>query len=107
MIGDERLVPPYWAHELLFRPVGAYTRRPVAGSATAETSAMPRLAQPVSKVLAAGSATLEVEHPEPAPLHAVSVQPRAFEVLVKDVPPTAVTYLEDAGNDPPWYPLSP
>jgi len=45
----------------------------------------------VAAVSVAGSATMEDEHPEPAPLHAVSVQPRAFEVLVKDVPPTAVT----------------
>ena len=45
-----------------------------------------------------------VEQPEPAPpLQTVSLQPRVVPVaLASDVPPTAVTYFEEAGKDAPW-----
>src|SRR6476620_9047685 len=39
--------------------------------------------------------------PLPAPLHADSVQPRAFAAVVSDVPPTAVTSGEAAGYETP------
>ncbi len=61
------------------------------GSATAETSASARLAQPVPKEAAPLSAVLYAEQPLPAPLHAVSVQPRALDAVLSEVPPTAVT----------------
>ncbi|WP_206784850.1 hypothetical protein [Amycolatopsis sp. MtRt-6] len=57
---------------------------------------MARLAQPVGTSWNAGLATL-VEQPLPAPLQAVSVQPRVPPPWVSDVPPTAVTYCDDAG----------
>ena len=37
-------------------------------------------------------------HPLPAPLHAVSVQPRVLDAVLSEVPPTAVTWGDDAGN---------
>ena len=46
------------------------------------------------------------EQPEPAPLHTVSVQPRALLARDRDVPPTAVTNCEAAGYSTP-KPLSP
>jgi hypothetical protein len=39
--------------------------------------------------------------PLPAPLHTVSLQPRVLLARLSDVPPTAVTYCEAAGN---WTP---
>jgi hypothetical protein len=45
--GDDRLVPPYWAHDEVVLLVGAYTANPVWGSATAATSAEARLLHPV------------------------------------------------------------
>jgi hypothetical protein len=47
-----------------------------------------------------------VEQPLPLSLHADSVKPRADEVRVSVVPPTAVTHFEEAGYETP-YPLSP
>jgi hypothetical protein len=80
------------------------TATPVFGSATAETSATVRRAQPVSVCHAGfGSNALQ---PLPAPLHADSIQPRAFAAVVSDVPPTAVTSGEAAGYETP-NPLSP
>ena len=84
MIGDEALVPPTVNHWPAKR-----TATPVFGSATAETSATVRLAQPES-VCQAGFASYALQ-PLPAPLHALSVQPRRAAAAVSDVPPTAVT----------------
>ena len=71
--------------------------RPLAGSASAETSATVRFAQPASCCHAGFGSS--VEHPLPAPDQVFSVQPRAvLAALVSVVPPTAVTYWEDAGQ---------
>ena len=58
----------------------------------AETSATVLRAQPAS-VCQLGFAMYAL-HPLPAPLHAVSVQPRELLAFVRLVPPTAVTYCE-------------
>jgi hypothetical protein len=63
---------------------------------------MARFEQPVPNVAAPGSAVLYAEQPEPAPLHTVSLQPRVLLAATKDVPPTAVTYADDAGKAAPW-----
>jgi hypothetical protein len=89
--GEDRLVPPYWDHVEAVLLLGAYTDKPVCGSATAETSAEARLLHPVPKAAAAGSAALTLEHPDPEPDQAVSPHPRALVFLTSDVPPTAVT----------------
>src|ERR1019366_629922 len=74
---------------------------PVFGSATADTSASARLLHPgVILVWNEGFPTL-MEQPLPVPLHAVSVHPRALVAVVREVPPTAVTYLPVAGYDAP------
>ena len=65
------------------------TATPVSGSATADTSASLRLAQPVS-CCHAGLA-MKAEQPLPAPDQAVSLKPRAPKEYRRDVPPTAVT----------------
>src|SRR6185437_9844009 len=82
MIGAEALVPPTVNHMF-----PNSTATPVFGSATAETSATVRRAQPVS-VCHAGFGSN-------------SVQPRAFAAVVSDVPPTAVTSGEAAGYETP------
>jgi hypothetical protein len=41
-------------------------------------------------------------HPLPPSLHAVSAQPRAEVDLASEVPPTARTYWEVAGNSAPY-----
>ena len=74
----------------------------MAGSATAETSASARLAQPVVMPLWKAGLATYVEQPEPAPsvelvFQTVSVQPRVLLAVVSEVPPTAVTYFEVAG----------
>src|SRR5690349_7184816 len=100
MIGADALVPPTVIHW----PMNI-TATPVFGSATAETSATVRRAQPVSVCQAGlGSKALQ---PLPAPLHALSRQPRVVVASrVSEVPPTAVTFGEDAGHETP-KPLSP
>src|SRR6516164_2497550 len=103
MMGDATLVPPKTFHPL--RPKVSYTPTPVFGSATAETSATARLPQPVLTFCHDGVGS-NAEHPEPAPLHAVSVQPRLLLAVVSDVPPTAVTNCDAAGYSTP-NPLSP
>src|SRR5690348_16696354 len=105
MIGDETLVPPKTSQPPT-PPNVSYTATPVFGSATAETSASARLAQPVLKLAWPESAALNAEQPLPAPLHPVSVQPRVPPPWVRWVPPTAVTKCDDAGNCAP-KPLSP
>src|ERR671930_2046024 len=99
MIGDEALVPP----TVNKRPEKK-TATPVFGSATAETSATVRREQPVS-VCQAGFASNALQ-PLPAPLHALSVQPRVDELRVSEVPPTAVRKRDAAGYETP-KPLSP
>jgi hypothetical protein len=47
-----------------------------------------------------------VEQPLPVPRQTVSLQPRALEERTSRVPPTAVTYWEEAGNESP-KPVSP
>src|ERR1700750_2583666 len=97
MIGADSLVPPNCDHEEFFAVVGAYTLRPpVLGSAAAETSAMARLAQPVTAVVWKLGCAITVEQPDPAPLQAASGA-RVLPDIFSDVPPTAVTNLEDAG----------
>src|SRR5690242_10952669 len=106
MSGADTLVPPNTSQaDWVPRPLGPNTATPVLGSATAETSATVRRAQPVSFCQVGFAYT--ALHPLPAPLQAVSVKPRAVAVLrVKVVPPTAVTFGEAAGNSTP-KPLSP
>src|SRR5262245_29209698 len=97
MIGAETLVPPN-----TFQPPSwkvSYTATPVAGSATAATSATVRLEQPLS-LCHAGYASYS-EQPLPAPLHTDSDQPRALESRTRLVPPTAVTYCDAAGYSTP------
>ncbi len=65
--------------------------RPVAGSATADTSAMARPLQLVIAEVCPAGAALRVVQPEPAPFQAVSAQPRAVLFFTSEVPPTAVT----------------
>src|SRR5437762_13694449 len=101
MMGAEALVPPKTSQP--DRPcvrVVSYTATPVFGSATADTSATARLPHPVTAGFCALRIALSVEQPEPAPLHAASVQPRLFDARVSDVPPTAVTERDDAGHSP-------
>src|SRR5262249_24951478 len=97
MIGDEALVPPYTAHPL--KPNVWYTATPVAGSATAATSATVRIEQPLS-VCQAGLAST-IEQPLPGPPKVLcqtdSDQPRALTSRTRAVPPTAVTYCDAAG----------
>src|SRR3954452_19327412 len=100
MIGEEALVPPTVTH----MPPNS-TLTPVLGSATADTSATVRRAQPVS-VWYDGFASKALQ-PLPAPSHADSLQPRAVPAArVRDVPPTAVRNGDAAGYETP-KPLSP
>src|SRR5690348_14008469 len=98
MIGAATLVPPKMYHPL------SYTATPVAGSATAATSAIERRLHPAS-CCHAGLAIYALQ-PLPAPLHAVSDQPRALPSRRSVVPPTAVTKRDAAGNCGP-NPASP
>src|SRR5919202_3563404 len=97
MIGDDALFPPTVTQAPANR-----TFTPVSGSATADTSATVRFAQPASVCQdGLGSKALQ---PLPAPDHADSVQPRAVDVArVSDVPPTAVrrTRTSTATSTPP------
>src|SRR6478609_2856219 len=87
MIGADALVPPTTRKPPY--PYVSFTETPVAGSATADTSEIMRLAQFVS-CCHAGLAMI-AEHPLPAPDQTVSCQPRALPSVVSVVPPTAVT----------------
>ncbi len=83
----------------------SYTATPVFGSATAATSLLVRLLQPVS-VCQDGLGS-SAEQPDPVPLppapepQTVSVQPRELAAELSEVPPTAVTYCEAAGYSTP------
>src|SRR6266545_7680403 len=97
MIGADTLVPPNTCHPGAWKV--SYTATPVRGSPTAETSATVRRAQPGS-AWNTGLAS-NAEQPLPAPLHAVSVHPRPPPERTSEVPPTAVTYCDDAGKERP------
>src|SRR5215831_12478742 len=102
MIGEATLVPPKTSQP--DSPPEAKlskTATPVLGSATADTSASARLAQPVLNDAWPLSTAFRVEQPLPAPDHAVSVKPRELLARRNDVPPTAVTKCDEAGN---WTP---
>src|SRR3954468_22509187 len=105
MMGAATLVPPNTSQPPPpVRPKVSYTETPVDGLATAETSATVRRAHPVSCCHdGLGMTPLQ---PDPAPLHTVSVKPRAEASRVSEVPPTAVTNCDAAGNSTP-KPLSP
>src|SRR3982751_2080298 len=92
-IGADALVPPKTVQPP--PPKVRYTATPVAGSATADTSATVLCAQPVS--CCQGGFGIPAERPEPAPLPAVSAQPRVVLARRSEVPPTAVTNRELAG----------
>src|SRR6185437_5459273 len=102
MIGEATLVPPKTVHADCVALTGANTATPVFGSAMADTSATVLLRQPVSNCHTGLAYT--VLHPLPAPLHAVSLQPRALLLRTRLVPPTAVTCGDDAGNSTPKPP---
>src|SRR6266540_1493386 len=99
MIGADTLVPPALNQGPPRTPKVWYIATPVAGSATALTSATVRPEQPPSVCHDGFGNTLE--QPLPVPLHTDSVQPRALEERVSRVPPTAVTYCEEAGKESP------
>src|SRR5262249_22255992 len=83
----------------------SYTAGPVAGSATAETSATDRILQPLS-FWKLGFEKFALQ-PLPPLFHAPSAQPRAVPGdWVRLVPPTESTFGADAGKLMP-YPLSP
>src|SRR4051794_28168461 len=101
MIGDDALVPPNTIQpEPPADDSGPKTATPVFGSATADTSAVALFAQPVPDcqlLLFVGY----FEHPEPAPLQAVSLQPRPPVADLRVVPPTAMTPGNAAGTCTP------
>src|SRR5436305_14481367 len=93
MIGAAALVPPKTRKPPSWKLSNTVT--PGAGSATADTSAVVLRGQPLS--CCQGGFGENLEQPEPAPFHAVSVQPRALFARRSEVPPTAVTNREAAG----------
>src|SRR5438046_804607 len=99
MSGAATLVPPNTSQPALRLATGPYTATPVLGSAIAETSATVRFEQPAS-VCQLGFAYVVLQ-PEPAPLHTVSLQPRVLAAVLSEVPPTAITCGDDAGNETP------
>src|SRR5437763_9384155 len=102
-MGADALVPPQTVQPV--SPYVWYTATPVYGSATADTSASPRPVRVVLPVCQVGFDSY-AEQPEPEPFQADSVQPRAVPLRVSEVPPTVVTYRDEAGNSAP-QPLSP
>src|SRR5471030_2526190 len=97
MIGLETLVPPKTRKRPLYT-----TATPVLGLASADTSPMVRIEQPVSFCQEGfGKTWLQ---PLPAPDQTVSVHPRVPPPLCRVVPPTAVTYCDPAGNCGPKPP---
>src|SRR4051794_37787142 len=102
MIGADALVPPNTIQP--GEPNVSYTATPVFGSATAETSATLRRPHPLSACYA--GLAMYAEQPDPAPDQELSEKPRALPSRLSEVPPTAVTYCEAAGNSTP-KPLSP
>src|SRR3954462_1560667 len=101
MIGAEALVPPKTSQPTYpWYDVESYTATPVFGSATADTSAVALRVHPVT-ALSCQTSAFDVEQPLPAPLHALSAQPRALEARRRCVPPTATTCEKDAGASTP------
>src|SRR5215467_3636835 len=99
MIGADALVPPYTVQPEA--PKVWNTATPVAGSATADTSASARRLQFVVTVCQLGLAIM-LEQPDPVPsveevFHTTSLQPRELLAWVRLVPPTAVMNCEVAG----------
>src|SRR5579872_2697034 len=94
MIGLATLVPPSAVNVLWYT-----ITTPGFGSACAETSAIVRREQPVS--FCHVGFVMNALQPLPAPGHTTSVHLRALVALWSDVPPTAVTYCDAAGN---WGP---
>src|SRR5215510_11923100 len=83
MIGAEALVPPTTNQpDWLLNGVESKTATPVLGSATAETSATARRRQPVLALAWPEIWVWNREQPLPAPLHAVSDQPRLLDEVV-------------------------
>src|SRR6266496_2740500 len=76
-----------------------YIATPVAGSATALTSATVRPGQPRS--VCHDGLGITMEQPLPVPRQTVSAQPRRLVERTRRVSPTAVTYCDDAGNESP------
>src|SRR3954447_8563989 len=105
MTGAAALVPPYTAQPE--PPVVWYTATPLAGSATAETSAIARFGQVVAGITDCQlGLAIVLEQPDPVPwpgplFHTVSVQPRDESSLVSVVPPIAVVAEELAGYETP------
>jgi hypothetical protein len=100
IIGAATLVPPTTTHALVVADEGPYTATPVAGSATALTSATFLIVHPVELATEAchGISAKNVLHPDPDPAQADSLQPLLLLALVNEVPPTAITVLEEAGK---------
>ena len=97
MIGADSLVPPNWDHEEFLAVVGRVDAQTAGvGVGRGGHVCHGSLGAPGVELAAAGSAALSVEQPEPAPLHTVSLT-RVVPDIVSDVPPTAVTYDEEAG----------
>src|SRR6185437_5683833 len=108
-IGVDTLVPPGAIQFGTTPPCGTVsnTATGVNGSPTADTSTSVRFWQPAGAAAWSQLAgDWSDEQPEPVPDHAVSVQPRVFDALRSEVPPTAVTFCAAAGNSVP-YPESP
>src|ERR1043166_3674711 len=111
MIGDATLVPPNTSHAAgsslpEMSTAGANTATPVAGSATAATSATMRVSHPVSCCHDGFGARML--QPLTELIHADSVQPRLLLAVASEVPPTAMTNSDDDGNCAPWpKPTSP
>src|ERR1700759_4975867 len=104
IIGDDWLVPPTSFQPPLPLEV-SYTAAPVAGSASAATSLSTLCEQAAARLETAfcqdGWGSLD-EQPDPGPplllvYQTFSVQPRAFEAVLSDVPPTPTTLGEVAG----------
>src|SRR5690348_14349430 len=96
MIGEAKLVPPTLNHPECPRYVTvSYTAAPLEGSASAETSATVRRMHPLSFChVGFGSKALQ---PLPAPAQTVSLRRVLLVLRVRVVPPTPVTYCDDAG----------
>src|SRR6266487_1979815 len=99
MMGVDTLVPPALNQGPPPTPRVWYIATPVAGSATALTSATVRPGQPRS--VCHDGLGITMEQPLPVPRQTVSAQPRRLVERTRRVSPTAVTYCDDAGNESP------
>ncbi len=84
------------------------TATPVCGSAIADTSENARIAHVVLAGWYGGLAKLPL-HELPPPPQATSAKPRGVLAVISEVPPTAMTLLDDAGKfaacSKPWSPV--